>query len=523
MSANKNFWNQAVLLVLAALLLLAALSGCATPPAPAAEQTSPGPTTMDEVAKGRIGVLLGTVYDTYLVKNYPKTEVLQYKNYPDLILAVQSGKVDSGFINCQAFSELQKENPTLVTLVRDVFSNPVGVGFNQGNDALREQFNQFLKEIKANGVYDDWKQRWFTQGVFDMPVVENPKTDGKLVVGMVSDKGLPFTVIRNNQLVGSDVELVQRFGAYLKKEVVISDMEFGSLIAAVSTNKVDLIVSTIMITAERKKQIDFTDPYFELSACVMAEKKETAEAPAAPSFFQSLSDGFYNNIIVENRYQLIVDGIATTGVISVLAILFGTLLGALICFLRMSRQSLAQGFAKLYISVVRGIPVLVLLMLIFYVIFARINVSPILAAVLAFGINFAAYVSEMFRAAIESIDKGQTEAGIAGGFTRAQTFLYIVMPQAIRRVLPVYKGELISLVKMTSIVGYIAVQDLTKASDIIRSRTFDAFFPLIMTAVLYFCLSGLLLALLDALERRTALKRTGNAPIRAKLPEAAQG
>jgi polar amino acid transport system substrate-binding protein len=323
---------------------------------------------------------------------------------------------------------------------------------------------------------------------------------------MVSDKGWPFTVIQDNRLVGSDVELVERFGAYLGREVEYSDMEFGSLIAAVSSNKAEMIVSTIMITDERKKQVDFSDPYFELSACVMGAKQEQADADS-PSFFQSLADSFYNNIIAENRYLLIVDGMKTTGVISILAVLLGTALGALVCWMRMSRQAVVQGLAKVYISIVRGIPVLVLLMLIFYVVFARVNVNPVLAAVLAFGINFAAYVSEMFRASIESIDKGQTEAGIAGGFTKAQTFLYIVMPQAVRRVLPIYKGELITLVKMTSIVGYIAVQDLTKASDIIRSRTFDAFFPLIMTAVLYFLISWLLLLLLGGVEQKTELKR----------------
>jgi polar amino acid transport system substrate-binding protein len=238
----------------------------------------------------------------------------------------------------------------------------------------------------------------------------------------------------------------------------------------------------------------------------MGAKKETAETEK-PSFFKSVSDSFYNNIIVENRYLLIVDGIKTTGVISVLAIMLGTLLGALICFMRMSRQKLVQGFAKVYISIVRGIPVLVLLMLIFYVVFAKVNVNPVLAAVLAFGVNFAAYVSEMFRTSIESIDKGQTEAGIAGGFTKAQTFIYIVMPQAIRRVLPVYKGELITLVKMTSIVGYIAVQDLTKASDIIRSRTFDAFFPLIMAAVIYLALAWLLAWALGRIEISVDPKR----------------
>ena len=114
--------------------------------------------------------------------------------------------------------------------------------------------------------------------------------------------------------------------------------------------------------------------------------------------------------------------------------------------------------------------------------------------------NFAAYVSEMFRTSIESIKKGQTEAGIALGFSKAGTFLRIVLPQAVQRVLPVYKGEFIALVKMTAIVGYIAVQDLTKASDIIRSRTFDAFFPLFMVAILYFLIAYLLTRGLDLIE-----------------------
>jgi polar amino acid transport system substrate-binding protein len=159
--------------------------------------------------------------------------------------------------------------------------------------------------------------------------------------------------------------------------------------------------------------------------------------------------------------------------------------------------------ARIYISILRGTPVLVVLMMIFYVVFASVNIDPVFVAVVAFGMNFAAYVSEIFRTGIDGVDKGQTEAGIAMGFTRVRTFLYIVLPQTVRRILPVYKGEFISLVKMTSIVGYIAVQDLTKASDIIRSRTFDAFFPLVMVAILYFLISWVLMQSLEYVERVT--------------------
>ena len=190
-------------------------------------------------------------------------------------------------------------------------------------------------------------------------------------------------------------------------------------------------------------------------------------------------------------------------VISIFSSLFGTLIGSLVCFMRMSKRAVLNLSARVYINILRGMPVLVLLMLIFYVVFASVNINPVLVAIIAFGMNFGAYVSEMFRTGIESIDKGQTEAGIAMGFTKVETFVFIVLPQAVQRILPVYKGEFISLVKMTSIVGYIAVQDLTKASDIIRARTFDAFFPLVMVAILYFLIAWILMQSLEYLERIT--------------------
>jgi polar amino acid transport system substrate-binding protein len=470
--------------------------------------------TMAEIAQKKVGVLQGSVHDSFMAQNYPDAQVSQYKNYPDLILATKSGKVNAGFLTSQALKEYQKEDPSLELLVDNVFAVDIGMGFNKENEQLRTAFNAFLKEIKANGVYDDLIKRWYQDGTTEMPKIANLKNNGRLIVGIVSDKGLPYTVVKDNRLIGSDVELVERFAAYLGKELVYSDMEFGNLIAAVLTNKIDMITSTLMITAERKKQIAFSDPYYKLSACVFGVKKE---GESTGSFWQGIVNSFYSNIVLENRYLLILDGLKTTAVISIFAICFGTLLGALICFLRMSRHKAAMVVAKFYISLLRGLPVLVLLMLIFYVVFAKVNIDPMLVAVIAFGMNFAAYVAEMFRSAILSIDKGQTEAGIAGGFTKAQTFMYIVMPQALRQVLPVYKGELISLVKMTSIVGYIAVQDLTKASDIIRSRTFDAFFPLIMTGMLYFAISALLLALLNMVERKTDPKRKRKATRQKRL------
>ncbi|WP_028323263.1 ABC transporter permease subunit [Desulfatirhabdium butyrativorans] len=484
------------------------------------KKTAQTATASDDALAGlgnkRIGVLLGSVHDAYATRKYTRATILQYKSPPDLVLAVKSGKVDAAFYVYEILLEMLRHDPDLALVGKPLFTVPIGVGFNKNNVELRTRFNTFLKEIKANGQYDDMVRRWILQGNTQPVEVEMAKTNGRLIIGTTSNTGLPFTIVKENRMIGFDIELAERFAAWLGKEPVFVDMEFGSLIAAAATGKTDTIFSTLMITDERKKQIAFSEPYYELGTSVFALKKNVAGAVpdnhAAPSaiarFFRGIATSFQSNIIQEKRYLLIWDGLKTTVIISIFSTLLGTGLGALICLMRMAKSRLLSAPAKLYISILRGMPVLVLLMLIFYVVFASVNINPVIVAVIAFGMNFAAYSAEIFRTGIEGVEKGQTEAGISLGFTRTSTFFYIVLPQMIRRILPVYKGEFISLVKMTSIVGYIAVQDLTKASDIIRSRTFDAFFPLVMVAILYFLISWTLMQSLTYLERITDPKYT---------------
>ena len=213
----------------------------------------------------------------------------------------------------------------------------------------------------------------------------------------------------------------------------------------------------------------------------------------------SIYESFYTNLIAEDRYRMILDGLQVTLLITVCAAVLGTLLGGLVCWMRMSRRPWLQKVAKVYIDIMRGTPVLVVLMLMYYVIMAPLDATGIVVAIVTFGMNTAAYIGEMLRSAIQGIDRGQTEAGLALGFTPRQTFLRIVLPQVVKSVMPVYQGEVVSLLKGTSIVGYIAVTDMTRASDMIRSRTFEAFFPLILTAVIYFFIAWLIGLLLTSL------------------------
>ena len=220
----------------------------------------------------------------------------------------------------------------------------------------------------------------------------------------------------------------------------------------------------------------------------------------------SMSDSFYTNLIAEDRYRMILDGLQVTLIITFCAAILGTLLGGLVCWMRMSRRSWLQKVAKVYVDIMRGTPVLVLLMLMYYVVMAPLEATGIVVAIVTFSMNMAAYVSEMLRTSIQGIDRGQTEAGLALGYTRRQTFIRIVLPQVVKSVMPVYQGEVVSLLKGTSIVGYIAVADMTRASDLIRSRTFDAFFPIIVTAIIYFIMAWLIGQLLTSLVQRKRTK-----------------
>jgi len=503
---NKPVRVTSLLIYLAVLFLCAAAGGCNSDQLPTSGSRSMLATANDLQDK-RIAVLQGSTHEMHATKHYPRATVLQYKSVSDMLLALKSGKADAAIYSRDELMEYMRDNDEFGFVGGPLYRTPISIAFHQQDAGLLLSFNRFLQQIRTDGTYDGMLKRWMQQGAVGMPKLTSAGTGKPLVVGILSDNGLPFIVMKENRLIGFNIELMERFGAFCNRSIQYADIEFGSQIAALAGHKIDMIATPLAITEERKKRVAFSAPYYTVDSLAFALKKNIAtnksSTPSAPSFLSKLVTSFQSNIIHERRYLLILDGLKTTVVISVFATLFGTLLGALICFMRMAKSRLLSAPARLYIAILRGTPVLVLLMLIFYVVFASININPVIVAVIAFGMNFGAYTAEIFRTGIEGVEKGQTEAGISLGFTRTSTFLHIVLPQMVRRILPVYKGEFISLVKMTSIVGYIAVQDLTKASDIIRSRTFDAFFPLVMVAILYFLISWTLMQSLEYLERIT--------------------
>ena len=221
---------------------------------------------------------------------------------------------------------------------------------------------------------------------------------------------------------------------------------------------------------------------------------------------QNFKNSFYRTLLFEDRYKIFIKGLTNTILISVLSILFGTILG-FILFILGRKEKTIQKITTIFIRLLQGIPITVLLLIFYYVIFGMIDINPVLVAVITFSIYFSAYAAEVMKGAYASINKNQIYSAYSMGFTKKQTLRFIILPQVLSYMIPVYKNEMVSLIKLTSIASYISIIDLTKASDIVRNRTYEAFFPLIFTAFIYFLICFLLGKILDYADKRMNPRR----------------
>ena len=207
-------------------------------------------------------------------------------------------------------------------------------------------------------------------------------------------------------------------------------------------------------------------------------------------------------MIAGQRYVLILQGLGVTLLIAFCAIIIGTILGCILALMKISDNRILKGIGTLYTTVLRGLPLATQLMIFYFVVFAPLHLPKLLVAILAYGLNSGAYCTEIFRAGIQGVDIGQTEAGRSLGFSGPSTMLYIILPQAAKSALPALLNEFIAMIKETSILSYIALTELTKAGDYIRSRTYSAFTPYIISGLLYLLVTILLTGAVGRLERR---------------------
>ena len=279
-------------------------------------------------------------------------------------------------------------------------------------------------------------------------------------------------------------------------KVKMTCINYDGMIPALQSGKADIIAACLTITEERLKSVDMV-PYYDSSLAIAVRDKTSKDDS---TFIQNLNDSFNKTFVVENRWKMVVSGLWVTILISIASGIFGFIFGFFLMSLNRQNYRALSWLINASISIVSGIPAVVFLMILYYVIFGSIDISPTFVSIVAFTITFGSSCYELINNGIQAVPIGQEEAAKALGYSNFQTFCKILFPQAARQFLPLMKGEFIAMVKMTSIVGYVSCIDLTKASDLIRARTMEAFFPLIATAIVYYIVSNLMILALNKFE-----------------------
>lgn len=455
--------------------------------------------SIEDLNGKNMGCMSGSIFDKTIEEKLEKSKVVYFNSRSELIMGVQLNKI-SGYISDKPVAIVCcNENDNIKYLDEPLDSVEYGFCFSEDAEGIKKQFNEFLNKMIDDGSLIKLQDKWISEDCMDQEIglIELDGENGTIKACTTPDAA-PFSFIKNNKHEGYEVELLTLFAKEYGYNLDISDTSFDALISAVASNKFDIAFNGIFITEERKKSVDFSDITYKSSVVPIVRN----DFSNSSNLFETIKEKIYKTFVDEDRYMIILKGMRITLLITVASLLLGTILG--FAFFLLSRR-LGSWFAKIisfFSSIFSGLPIVVILMIFFYVVFADTSFSGELVSIIGFSLLICFAVYKMLKTGVGAIDKGQYEGAIALGYTDTKAFFKFVLPQALKIIMPSYQREIVTLIKSSSIVGYITVEDLTRASDIIRSRTYDAFFPLVITAVLYFVISILLTKIIDVLQKR---------------------
>lgn len=477
-----------------------------------------------------IGVVAGTVFDG-ISQDALSAKVSYYNDNSAVIEDLRHSRVDGFMMDLSAARLItnSKGNEDLlcIEIPSEIFSIPSGAISN--NQDIIDRFNVFLTEIQADKMLNDMEKRWLETADDKNSLIPNIPLSGENGILKVAFAGImpPFDYFgADGELTGYAVELAMRFAAYEGMDVEFSTVNPDGAINYIAAGKADIFISNLSVTEERKKSVLFSNPIYYDRAGILVLKSNTMSASSTlkttgsaasdsngivdekiskTSFLDWIKTGIERNLITDNRWKMIVNGLCVTMIISLAAQVFGTVFGCFVCFILMRKNRFVRWLGKFYCGLIHGTPIVVLLMVTYYIIFGNSNISSVLIAIVAFTMVEGAIIAQNLKGAIDTVDIVEIEAARSIGFSTFNAFLTITLPQAVRRVLPSYTNSFVELVKSTAIVGYIAIQDLTRAGDIIRSRTYDAYFPLLFVAVIYLFVTTICVQLF-----KFAIKKTNN-------------
>ena len=466
--------------IAAILLILLAITGCGS------SEDSSIIKSVDEINGRNMGCMSGSIFDVLISKNFPDSDIIYFGSRSELLLGLTASKID-GFVSDEPVAMMMvNQNKEVAYLNEAIDEVHYGICFSDESKDKLEQFNEYLGKLDKSGELKRLQEKWISPDGASKKKEEYELngTNGTLRCVTTPDAA-PFSFISNNVYQGYEAELLYGFCHEYGYDIEISTVSFDALLTSVAMNKYDIAFNGIYITEERAKSVNFCTSTYTGRVVVMIRNGESAAQNK--DLIESIKDSFYKNFIEEDRYILLLKGALVTVIISFLSIVFGTLFGLLIYVISTANKTTRKILDSLQ-KILAKLPAVVLLMLLFYVVFKTSSITANVVSIIGFTILFGFTFYGLLKSGVASIDKGQEEATMALGFEKWVAFFHIILPQALKVILDTYISEVIALIKNTSIVGYVSVTDLTRASDIIRGRTYDALFPLIFVAFIYYLL-----------------------------------
>ena len=482
-------------------LLVAMALACALVPVGAwADDPTPAYQSLDELAGMRFAYVNGSVYNQNVQQKVEGTSEDFYPSLSECVAAVEAGKADAAVQLSYCCQLAINRRPGTVALLPEPISEVSEGFFFPRGSKFTAQFNELIKRFSEDGTLAELEEKWVAA---DESGKTLPKQDWDAPNGTLkfATSGViePFSYVgEGGQPKGYDVELALLIARELGYHLEVSTIPMDSIFAAVDTGKADF-GGTLTQTPERASVCDFSDTVMPTTISVIVK----ADGPSSSKgLMKGVEDSFRKTFVEEGRWKLILSGLGVTILISVCAGALGILLGYGTVLARRSEVQRIGRLVDGYQALMGGVPIVVVLMVFYYVVFGSIDVAGERVAIIAFTLAFGSTAGSTMWTAVEGIDPIQEETGLALGYTRREVFSKIIFPQARQQFTPQLMGQFVSLVKDTAVVGYIAVQDLTRAGDLIRARTMDAFFPLVSTAVIYFLFCRLLAWVLGKVSAR---------------------
>lgn len=443
-------------------------------------------------------------YEDFLNEYLPDATVSYYYTSAEMALAVKQNKADAMVIGKSYYEYFIDDFEGLTPMDVVIGTCDKSLIFSQEKKGKRlmAEVNEFMAKCHKDGTMAELASIWFTPNNESQNIdfsVLNP--NGETIIFGSDQSEPPYCLRKNEMLMGFDVDFMVRFCGEYGYNLDIRDDGYDAITAGIQTGKYDVVGAGIEYEAERAQTVNFSDSMYVDDVIILVP-----EETKSLGFFANIKENFEKTFIREGRFKLFIAGFGRTLLMSILSCIFGTIIGFILYFLNRDGGRPIRALITLFVNFVKLVPIIVILMMLYYIIFGNVYINGVWVAVITFSLIFGASVFEVIESGVDTVDKGQAEAAYALGFSKNRTFFKILLPQSSRFILPMYKDELIKMIEETSVVGYIAIQDLTRISDLVRAQTFEPFFPLIATAVVYVLIAFLVIIGINALYKRVNTK-----------------